>query len=209
MMEMEASEKRYAIFFVEGATEKTFYSLLIEFLSKGKDQEDLPIFRFVDLKGENHFAQKANAKALSLYLKNRPADHYDLFFCYDHDLFPDEHPFDWKKTKQELGKRNLEGHFISPIEQIEDWFFLDEEGLLKYLRLPHDFDLAPYKKLHSSGLRKLFWKQRKVYRKGEKAKPFLQALSFPILIEKIGEPLKPILHLFQGGLDKESILKSV
>ncbi len=200
-MMKEAMEKKkvYAAFFVEGKTEAVFYRLLTDYLASRSQREDLPILKFIDLKGENNFRQKLNAKSLSLYIQKHPANRYSFFFCYDHDLFPNEPPIDWGKMKTALPSENVEAHFISPIEQIEDWFFLDSQSLLKYLRLPADFDIAPYKKLHSRGLRKLFWKRHKVYRKGERAEALIKALSFPILIEKIGEPLEPILALFSEG----------
>ena len=195
-------KKTYAAFFVEGKTEAVFYRLLTDYLAQKSQLEHFPILKFVDLKGENNFAQKLNAKSLSLYIQKHPADSYSFFFCYDHDLFPNEPPIDWDKVKKGLPTQNVEAYFVSPIEQIEDWFFLDSESLLKYLRLPSDFDIAPYQKLHASGLRKLFWKRHKVYRKGERAEALIKALSLPILLEKIGKPLEPIAALFSEGLDR-------
>ncbi len=185
--------KRLAIFFVEGATEVCFYSHLVSFLSKGKNPDELPSFKFIDMKGENHFEQKASPKALRLYIQKHPAASYDFFFCYDHDLFPEQPPIDWEKAAKGLLPHEVHGHFLSPIEEIEDWFFLDEEGLLKYLRLPPGFDLAPYKKLHASGLRKLFWRQHKVYRKGKRVESLIKALSMEELVRCLQEPLEPLL----------------
>ncbi|MBP5216782.1 MAG: hypothetical protein J6038_02995, partial [Bacilli bacterium] len=128
-------KKTYAVFFVEGKTEAVFYRLLTDYLAQKSQLEHFPILKFVDLKGENNFAQKLNAKSLSLYIQKHPADSYTFFFCYDHDLFPNEPPIDWEKVKKGLPSQNVEAFFVSPVEQIEDWFFLDSESLLNSLRL--------------------------------------------------------------------------
>ncbi|MBO4540546.1 MAG: hypothetical protein J5736_01025, partial [Bacilli bacterium] len=85
-------EKTYAAFFVEGKTEMVFYRLLSDYLSSQADTDQIPIVKIIDMKGENHFPQKANAKALSLFIQKHPADAYVFFFCYDHDLYPEKPP---------------------------------------------------------------------------------------------------------------------
>jgi hypothetical protein len=93
------------VVFVEGDTEKVFYSKLIQHLIQtSPDREPLSIRLIHNVNGIGGFASKAAAKFRNEVVPRYPGCSFGVASCYDADVFElgPKPPVDWPKVIKEL-----------------------------------------------------------------------------------------------------------
>ena len=172
--------KRGIIVFVEGETEEEIYNIFIRYIhsiaNNGKFSTDKLLVR--NLKGISNFRSKAIRVFSKEILPQNPNFEFDIFLCYDTDVFDfsQKPPVDWKEVEKDL--KNLGAKKVIHIKakhSIEDWILNDFDGICRYLKISsttNNISGSGFKKLES-----LFKKSNKVYIKGSKAKGFIESLS--------------------------------
>ena len=178
------------ILFVEGDTEIEFYKALIACLRKKNNDSFNSCIEYIDVRGVGNYKYNVLRKFNEIKRKH-PNNEFYVFLCYDTDVFElaKKPPVNMVEVKNELidnGAKKVE--LIRANKSIEDWFLLDFEGVLRYLRLP-----ITTKKEQGKGqdvLKKLFRKANKVYVKGGKTEGFINHLN----IEKIKSNICPSIN---------------
>jgi len=189
--EKKEEEKYAIIFIVEGDTEAHFYEHVLNiFELKQKFKGD---FKIINSKGVSKIQNKGLNKCRD-YIKTEKISTAYVFVCYDNDVFHrgQKPPLDYNKLKKELSEiKGIEwiGNIVA-IEQIEDWFLLDLNGICTYLNIKAG-------KLIGTGedkLKQLFKKAHKVYVKGENIDngKFIKDLNKDLLTKNMQPQLKKI-----------------
>mgnify|MGYP003303248289 CR=1 FL=1 len=183
------AETKVIVLFVEGDTEIEFYKALISHL---REKNKVPFectIEYKNMRGIGNY--KSNAlRQLDDIKRKHPKKQIYAFLCYDTDVFElsKKPPVDMKEVKKRLienGASKVE--FIKAQRTVEDWFLLDYEGVIRYLRLPLKTPKETGNGL--AVLQKLFKKANRIYTKGGKAEGFIEHLS----IEKIKKQICPSL----------------
>jgi len=178
--------------FVEGDTEVEFYKLLISALFKMNGGKLAFKHEIINMKGIGSYKDRAKR-----ILKNKLQVKYrnykiHVFLCYDTDVFTlsKQPPINWTEVRKALIETGATVNYIKAQKSIEDWFLLDIEGVLRYLRLPDST------KCTGSGgmdqIEKLFKKAGKVYIKGSASKAFINSLCIEKIMLKICSELRPL-----------------
>lgn len=196
-MKKNRQPKRILItIFVEGETEMEFYTKLVDYIKKQKGYRFHCEIEYKNLKGIGEFKRK-----LANYFKNKICVDYKDYrhkvaLCYDTDVFKDTSlkTADWEIVERKLYKYGAdEIVHIRADRSIEDWFWLDLEGLRKYLKLPKDYRFK--KRSGYKNFVKLFDKAGKSYKKGKKCAGLINALSMETILVNIAEDVEPLLKI--------------
>ena len=189
--------------FVEGDTEIEFYkALIVDIRSKNKEPFKKN-FEYENLKGIGNYKKDALRKFAKLRKKYPESDIY-IFLCYDTDVFElsKKPPVDMENVKELLLVNGAKGvELIKAKYSIEDWFLIDFENVLKFLRLPANTPRGREKGLVK--LKKLFMQANRMYIKGNKAEGFVDKLDIGKIRNGICESLKPLCEYI--GLDCKKI----
>lgn len=163
--------KKIIVLFVEGETEKEFYTLLIDYY-RSKIGE-LPIVKIFNLKGIGRFEGKVTSKLKYDILNHKKYSGLELdvkvFCCYDTDVFEfgKKPPTNWNNVKRKVNELGINSFYSIKAERmIEDWFLKDLDGLCSFLKIK-----KPKKIKGKDGVEKmkfLFKKsgKPKIYQKG-------------------------------------------
>lgn len=172
--------KKGIIVFVEGDTEEEIYNMFINYAhsiaKNGKFSTDRLLVR--NLKGISNYKSKAIRVFSKEILPQNPNYEFDIFLCYDTDVFDfsQKPPVDWKEVEKELKNIGAKKVFhIKAKHSIEDWILNDFDGICRYLKISpatNNTSGSGFKKLEN-----LFRKSNKVYIKGSKVKGFIESLS--------------------------------
>lgn len=182
------------VFFVEGDTEVEFYKALISNIHKENGKFNVNKILYENIKGITNYKNKINRIFSGRIINKYPNMGFTVFLCYDTDVFDfSQHPkINWKEVEKSLKKYGAkEVIHIKAVKSIEDWFLMDKEGVLTYLKLPKDFKI----KGKSNGqvlLKELFKKANRVYIKGQKCEGFISCLDMSVIEEGIKEEIKGI-----------------
>lgn len=182
------------VIFIEGDTEKEFYSRIIaqlhSFASEGRFSVDKLIIR--NLKGIGNYKNRAKRVFEKEVLSRNPGVNFTVVLCYDTDVFDlsPNPPVVWSEVEHELkvsGAKKI--IHVKARRSIEDWFLFDMKGLFKYLRLSEDTNIS--KTATGAGtIKALFKKAGKVYIKGSASKGFVDSLNINLIMGFICPELK-------------------
>lgn len=188
--------KKGVLIFVEGDTEKElyckFFDMLRGLIKNGKFNVNK--IEIKNLKGIGNFKTKARRIYQNDILKNNPDVVFDIFLCYDTDVFESfssKPPVDWKgieKVLREFGAQRV--IHIKAKKSIEDWIMRDSLGVIKYLRLPNNTKIPSNNGLEQ--LKYLFKKKNKIYVKGVNVDGFIDKLNLEIIMCRSCSQLKPL-----------------
>ena len=186
---------RCIVLFVEGYTEVEFYKKVIAHI-----KETLPEKKFhaniecKNVKGVGGFKNIALRKFIKEIKPKYEQDcDFVIILCRDTDVFEfsSNPPVDWNEVEKGFLEKGAQKVIhIEARHSIEDWFLIDLEGILSFLRLS--------KKTKTSGgngyekLKNLFKKANKMYYKGIKSNGMIEKLNIDKIIKNVKKELAPI-----------------
>ena len=184
------------ILFVEGETEVEFYKRVIE-----EARIKMPEKRFetrIETKnvgGVGNFKNDVLRK-FKKELKPKYGDEteYTVVLCSDTDVFEfsQNPPIKWKEVIKSLEDAGVKKVIhIQAKHSIEDWFLLDAEGIISFLKLPKKT------KIPSGGtgyqkLKKLYSNANNMYYKGMKSNGMIAKLDLDKITKSIEKEIKPL-----------------
>jgi len=189
-------KKCAVVFIVEGKNDKDFYEKTLDHFGCKRNYPHID-FKVIDISGVGNFKGKGKRK-FDNHVENLTKKYGEIpvyaFLCYDKDVFSDRRqspPFNFDDLKKELLKskqtKGVEG--IVAVEQIEDWYLIDIDGICKYLGIS-----KPKKINGATGVKKmeeLFKRSTKgAYTKSETN--FLNSLNLYKVTSKAKTQLKKI-----------------
>lgn len=185
---------RVALILVEGETEEEFYSLLISQYYNSHPKH------IKNLHGNFSINRKILEESVK-YAHDHPDREFDVYVCIDQERFGSpayNHDACEAELKNYPGFRRLIP--VVAILMSESLFFLDMDGIYKFLRAPKSSrkpgKFRNHRRLTHYDLSKLFKAFGKVYRKGRRCQNFvsnldlskmLQAAEIRNLISSLGE----------------------
>ena len=189
---MSNPQNKVIVLFVEGDTEIEFYKALISHLRKKNESPFTCNFEYKNMRGVGNYKNDA-LRRLNDVKRKYPNSEIHAFLCYDTDVFElsKKPPVNMKEVKQKLLENGASKvDLIKAKKSIEDWFLLDYDGVIRYLRLP-----AKTPKETGTGqaiLQKLFKKAKRIYTKGGKTEGFIDHLNIEMIKIQICPSLKPL-----------------
>ena len=183
------------VLFVEGDTEVEFYKHVIANARQKRESRKFDInIECKNVKGVGGF----KSIALRKFVKEiRPRYggkcEFSIALCRDTDVFElsAKPPINWEEVEREFyenGAKNV--IHIKAKHSIEDWFLLDADGILSFLRLPQKTKISGgngYEKL-----KKLFKLANKMYYKGMKSNGMVERLNIDKILQHIYTELEPL-----------------
>lgn len=188
--------------FVEGPTEIEFYTALVKYVHDKMESPFACSFKWLDMHGIGNYKDKA-VRQLRMLKNANPDVEIIAVLCIDTDAFEfsPKPPFDKKAVKEALQNQGADKvYFIEAKQSIEDWFLLDYEGVLSYLKLPKNT-----KKPGGSGqdaLKKLFKAKNRMYIKGKKTEGFIKALDIAKIAAPQCKAIKPLCNAMGANCSK-------
>lgn len=187
-------KRKLIVIFVEGETEKEFYSALLNYYHK-LYKTSIHSYKVLNLKGISRFENKVISKLKYEIFPEHPQSNIVVVCCYDSDVFEfaPKPPVNWGIVKTKVQELGIE-HFIEirAVRMIEDWFLHDLNGLSKFLKIP-----VPKRIEGKNGLDKikaLFKKgnKPKIYQKGTNTHKFIPHLNISMLHQILKNELMPL-----------------
>ena len=182
------------VLFVEGETEVEFYKAVIADARRRRQDGRFDIsIETRNVKGVGGF----KSIALRKYLKEiKPRYDSETEFvvalCRDTDVFElaSKPPVKWDEVEKEFCKNGAQVIHVEAKRSIEDWFLVDSDGIIAFLRLPKKTKISG-----SSGydkLSKLYRQANKMYIKGMKSNGMVNRLDIPKIVSSVKDQLKPL-----------------
>ena len=180
---------RCVVLFVEGETEVEFYKKLLSYVrNKAANKRLDASIECVNVKGVGGFKnialRKFEKQIRPKYIRKGGDCEFVIVLCRDTDVFEfsPKPPINWEDVTKEFKKIKVISKVIDikAKHSIEDWFLVDLEGILKYLKLPLNTKAIGgngYKKMQN-----LFGKSNKMYYKGKRSNNFIESLNFEKII---------------------------
>jgi hypothetical protein len=166
---------RVALILVEGETEEEFYSLLI---SKYHNAHPKQVKNL-------HGNFSINAKIVdesAKFATNHPGVEFDVYVCIDQERFGSP-AFNQEACESKLKSYHGFKRLVPAVAVLmcESLFFLDIEGIYKFLRTPRKHrnpaKFQNFRQLTHHDLAQLFKTHGKIYRKGKRCQNFLTNLN--------------------------------
>ncbi len=190
--------KKCVVIYVEGPTDEEFYNKLKENIKNKISDKRFKVdaLKVVCIKGIGKYSSKLLCK-FKCEIVDKYSD-YDkiVFLCYDNDVF--EYgvypPIDRKKLEEDLYTAGATNVFhIAADRTIEDYFMIDEQGVLQYLKLKSNTKIKG-----SNGLEKinnLFKSANRTYQKGSMVSGLVDSLNIDLICSKICSQLSTLCTL--------------
>lgn len=180
---------KHIVLCVEGETEIEFYKKLIDYFKQKNNSINFQIkISYINADGIGGFKKeilRKFKKQIKIQCKKcQPI----IVLCYDTDVFEDDF-----SSKPNFNIENIEKDFlkqkvkqvikIGANKSIEDWFLIDWQGILKFLKLDKNTKIQG--KNGSEKIKALYRKANKFYIKGHKSKNLIENLNIELIYEKI------------------------
>jgi len=181
--------REVALLFVEGDTEKEFYTKLAELYLRGTSKA------IINLHGIYNVHRNVLGKTEAFLHQHRDVN-VRIYCCIDRESRDHNPPIDIAELRSTLKeqrdfKRVLSADAIIATQMIESWFFYDIESIYKFLKVPRDLrSLTKYKppeKFTHLDLSKLFERFGKTYIKGRRCANFISNLDIVEICRKCNE----------------------
>ncbi|MDD2377579.1 MAG: hypothetical protein PHE05_01950 [Bacilli bacterium] len=184
--------KKCVTIYVEGQTDEEFYNRFKNIIkTKIPDKKfKVDVLKVVCIKGIGKFSGKLLARFKNEIINNYKGYEKIVFLCYDHDVFEFgvRPPIDRKKLEEDL--KNLGANKVYHIvadRTIEDFFMIDEQSIIKYLRLKKRIKVKGKTGLEQ--IKYLFKCANRTYQKGSKVEGLVESLNMDLICSKICEQL--------------------
>jgi len=176
---LKKPHKEVALIFVEGDTEKEFYTKLAESYLHGISKA------IINLHGIYNVHRNVLGKT-EAFLHQHSDVTVRIYCCIDRESRDYNPPLDIDDLRSTLKEqrdfsRVLSADAIIATQMIESWFFYDIEGVYKFLKVPRNLrsstKFTPPEKFTHLDLSKLFARFGKTYIKGRKCANFINNLD--------------------------------
>ena len=196
--------KKCVVIYTEGETDDEFYKKVLSFIKNkipgNKFKVDVLKSFFITGIGkfQNKLLNKFNNEIIKKYAKTHEII---AVLCYDTDVFEFgvHPPINRSKLEEDLINYGASSVIhIKAKKSIEDFFMLDLDGIVNYLKITKPKNLKG-----STGLKKLetlFLKANRIYQKGHKCAGFIDSLNMDIIFPNICNEIKPLC--IELGLNK-------
>ncbi|WP_316746461.1 hypothetical protein [Pedobacter gandavensis] len=195
-----------AVLFVEGETEKEFYTALLQYY-KAQSGSKMVSFKIINVKGIGKFESKMILKLQNdIFNTNSPKD-VKVAGCYDTDVFDfaKRPPVNWEKVRTRLTELKIHSFVeVRASRMLEDWFLADLPGICKFLKIK-----AVKRAEGKDGndkLKKLFKKGNKLYIKGTPTIKFIPSLNLETIRSHAASELIPLEKLLNVTLVNKKAL---
>lgn len=180
------------VLFVEGETEVEFYKAVIADARQRRPDKRFDIsIETKNVKGVGGFKSIALRKFIKEIKPNyNPETQFIVALCRDTDVFEfaSKPPVKWDEIEKAFKENGAEVVHIKAKHSIEDWFLIDADGIISFLRLP--------KKTKVSGsngydkMKKLYQQANKMYIKGKKSNGLVSRLDIPKIVDAVSDELR-------------------
>lgn len=183
------------VLFVEGDTEIEFYKRVIANARQRRAGGTFDVnIECKNVKGVGGFKNIALRKFIKEIRPKYDKDcDFTVVLCRDTDVFElsSRPPVIWEEVEKEFIENGVQ-HVIHIKAQrsIEDWFLLDAEGIISFLRLPKKTKISGsngYEKL-----KKLFKQANRIYYKGIKSNGMVEHLNVEKISQNVSGELYPL-----------------
>ena len=183
------------VLFVEGDTEVEFYKHILSHARQKTANGQFDIYiECKNVKGVGGFKNIALRKFIKEIKPRYDGKcEFSVALCRDTDIFElaPKPPINWDEVKLSFKNSGVQNVIhIKAQHSIEDWFLLDADGIISFLRLPKNTKISGangYDKL-----RKLFKLKDKMYFKGMKSNGMVQRLDIDKIVQHIHNELDPL-----------------
>lgn len=183
------------VLFVEGDTEVEFYRHVISNVRQKRTDGRFDInIECKNVKGVGGFKNIALRKFIKeIKPKYGEECEFSVALCRDTDVFElsPKPPIKWDEVEAAFKENGVQKVIhIRAKHSIEDWFLLDIDGIISFLRLS--------KKTKVSGgngydkLKKLFKQANKMYYKGMKSNGMVERLDIDRIVQSVHTELEPL-----------------
>ncbi len=179
----------HALILLEGETEEEFFKALAEKCLRGVPKT------FRNMKGNFNINNKIVDKIIQ-FSTEHPDQEFDVYICVDQEREGDP-IYNKKFVTKEIGDITtcLEINDVVADIMIESLFFIDIDGLYKFLRTPKSArnpkKYLNFRKLTHKDLTTLFRQNKKMYHKGRRCQSLVENLD----LDKIRNTAKEINFL--------------
>lgn len=191
------------VLFVEGDTEVEFYKHVISNARQKRAGGRFDInIECKNVRGVGGFKNIALRKFIKeIKPKYREECEFSVALCRDTDVFEisPKPPIKWDEI--EMAFKENGAHKVIHIEakqSIEDWFLLDEEGIISFLRLPKRTKVSGVNGYDK--LKKLFKQANKMYYKGMKSNGMVGRLDIDKIVQNVHAELAPLYN--EPGIER-------
>lgn len=189
--------KRLSLF-VEGDTDKLFFTLLISFLFKNakKKEWNKDTLKIITLDGICNADGIVNSTLSDLDNKDKYDDTAVLIYDTDAFEYQKKPPISLERVER-IVRNNKCKFFSIPIEHnVEDMITFSLKEIINYLKIPSDYKMP--KDLDGLTLLKLLHKEAgQYYIKGNKCEGLLRCLNYSAISKKYCKVLKPLCDYFE------------
>lgn len=193
---------------LEGETEVIFYRRMIDYIYSAQvktpaiPKDDID---FILARGVGNMSARAVQTFKMRYPRSagRPII---VFCCFDTDVFENGNlPGLWtEKTRGRFLDAGADEVFtIKAQHMIEDWFFYDYKGILKYLRIDHPPARTPAQLPGSTAAKKLnglYKLSHRIYQKGYAADTLVEHLDMAKIYEQVKDEFKIFVREINSAL---------
>lgn len=180
MAKKSSAKKQVALFYLEGYSEDVFYSRVLTKYMPGIPKT------IKNVKGLYNIHKVVLGKSIE-FVRKHPDSYIRIYCCIDRESRDKAPELDIAELKKdisdipELKAKVLSVDTIIATQMLESWFFIDIEGIYKYLRTPkknrNPAKYKPIEKFTWKDLHKLFADYNKTYYKGEKSDDFVDHID--------------------------------
>ena len=198
--------KRLTIF-VEGDTDKLFFSLLISFLFRNADKREWPKHQLRIISLDGICNAESIIKSEITYLENPEKFSDTICLIHDTDAFEYQKkpPISIERVKHISEQKGCAFLEIAITHNVEDMIAFSQKEILEYLKLPKDFNV-PKNETGLNILKILHKAAGEFYIKGYKCEKLLKSLNYSSICKKFCSTLKPLCDFL--GLDcKQNLCK--
>ena len=189
------------VLFVEGDTEVEFYKAVISDAKQRRPNQRFDIMiETKNIKGVGSFKSIALRKFLKeIKPKYDSNTEFIVALCHDADVFElsSKPPVKWEDVEMEFRETGATVVHIMARQSIEDWFLIDLEGIITFLRLPKKTKISG--KNGYDKLKNLYKRANKIYYKGMKSNGMIDKLNIFKIVTAVKDQLKPLYEIL--GVD--------
>ena len=189
------------VLFVEGDTEVEFYKAVISDAKQRRPNQRFDIMiETKNIKGVGSFKSIALRKFLKeIKPKYDSNTEFIVALCHDTDVFElsSKPPVKWEDVEMEFRETGATVVHIMARQSIEDWFLIDLEGIITFLRLPKKTKISG--KNGYDKLKNLYKRANKIYYKGMKSNGMIDKLNIFKIVTAVKDQLKPLYEIL--GVD--------
>ena len=188
---------RCLVLFVEGDSEVEFYRRFIRVVKDRIGNHDSKTRTRIDVRNVNGFGGFKQNALRKFITEIKPKDkncEYTIVLCRDTDVFEltSKPLIDWKQLEKQFIRHGASKVIhVCAKHSIEDWFLIDNEGILSYLRLPKTTKVSKSRNGYEE-LKRLYKMANKVYYKGVRGGEMIEHLDIEKIYKGVSEELQPL-----------------